>query len=112
LDYTGLEMDRARSSSPELPSISDLLPTRRQESEVIDLASSPPVLRPLAGHKDSGKGEMASPPKPKPKAKKYIVVRQSTDDKFWKEVDEKDVKDRSRAWRHSQVEILDLTGDD
>jgi Holliday junction resolvase YEN1 len=113
LNSAGVEMERARSSSPALPRIFDLLPARREEREVIDLASSPPVPRSRAGNGSGGKEEMASPPKPKPKTKgkKYIAVRESSGGVFC-EVDEKDVKDRSRAWRHSQVEVLDLTGGD
>jgi Holliday junction resolvase YEN1 len=109
-DAGGLEAERARSSSPALPSISHLIPGRREESEVISLDSPSPVPR-LQGEEASKKlGDMASPLKPKPKAKKYFVVRDSLGGNFC-EVDEEEVKDRSRAWRYSQVEVVDLSGD-
>lgn len=109
MDFAGLEMERARSSSPALPRISDLLPARREESDIIRLDSSPPVQR-LRVEESRKLGDMASPPKPKPKGKKYFLVRDSLVGTFC-EVGEEEVKDRSRAWRHSQVEVVDLSGD-
>jgi Holliday junction resolvase YEN1 len=107
-------LERARSLSPALPTISDLAPTRANEIQVIDLASSSPASRRLPAIETSGKGQISSPLKPKPKSKKYFVVRDSLDNQAGRffEVDEEKVKDRSRAYRCSQVEVLDLTGDD
>jgi Holliday junction resolvase YEN1 len=110
LDFACLEMERARSSSPALPSISDLIPARGEQSEVISLDSSPPVQQ-IRIEESRKLGDMASPPKPKPKGKKYIMIRESMDCRFWTEVDEAEIKEGSRAWRHSQVEVLDLSGD-
>jgi Holliday junction resolvase YEN1 len=94
--------------------IPDLASKRTDEARVIDLASSSPAPRHQPAIETSGKAEMASPLKPKPKSKKYFVVRDSLDNQAGQffEVDEEKVKDRSRAYRYSQVEVLDLTGDD
>ncbi|KAN0090380.1 hypothetical protein V8E51_018959 [Hyaloscypha variabilis] len=95
------------------PSIDDFAPARRGEGEVIDLASSSPLApRPQPPIGTCADQELASPPKPKPKPKKYIVVRESTDGTFWESVGDENVKGRGNAYRYSQVETLDLTGDD
>jgi Holliday junction resolvase YEN1 len=107
-------MERAMTSTPALPNIGDLAPATAEPPEIVDLASSSPIRMSLLSLDTLGRGEMASPPKPKPKSKKYFVVRDSLDGRAGQffELDEEKVKDRSRAYRYSQVEVLDLTGGD
>jgi Holliday junction resolvase YEN1 len=108
------DMERAMTSSPALPSISDLAPATAEPPEIVELASSSPIRMSLLSLDTLGRGEMASPPKPKPKSKKYFVVRDSLDGQagHFFELDEEKVRDRGRAYRYSQVEVLDLTGGD
>jgi len=107
-------MERAMTSTPALPNIGDLAPATAEPPEIVDLASSSPIRMSLLSLDTLGRGEMASPPKPKPKSKKYFVVRDSLDGRAGQffELDEEKVKDRSRAYRYSQIEVLDLTGGD
>jgi len=121
------------SSSPSMPSPSAFRgpgpasnsPVRRVrkdgiDREIIDLLSSRPSSPGLpvpslrstisSGPKNAdddvirGKQEMATV------GKRYIMLRDSLPG-AWKEVDEAEVpRGRNRAWRRSQVETLDLTG--
>ena len=108
------DMESAMTSSPALPTIADVPPETAEIPEVVDLASSSPIRMSLLSLDTRGKGEMASPPKPKPKSKKYFVVRDSLDGQagHFFELDEEKVRDRGRAYRYSQVEVLDLTSGD
>ncbi|KAH8763400.1 hypothetical protein BGZ57DRAFT_1017914 [Hyaloscypha finlandica] len=106
-----LDLPRAKDWLPTLPNTSDLVPARAKEAEVIDLASSP-ASRAVPAIETGERGEMASPPKPMPRPKKYTMVRESTDGTFWEGVDEEKFQRRSNVHRYSQVEVLDLTSDD
>ncbi|PMD26265.1 hypothetical protein NA56DRAFT_744446 [Hyaloscypha hepaticicola] len=108
------DMESAMTSSSALPTIVDVSPETAETPEVVDLASYSPIRMSLLSLDSRGKGEMASPPKPKPKSKKYFVVRDSLDSQagHFFELDEEKVRDRGRAYRYSQVEVLDLTGGD
>jgi Holliday junction resolvase YEN1 len=108
------DMERAMTSSPALPIIADSASATAETPEIADLASSSLIRISLFPHDTGGKGEMASPPKPKPKPKRCFVVRDSLDGQagHFFELDEEKVRDRSRAYRYSQVEVLDLTGGD
>jgi hypothetical protein len=89
----------------------------KMERRVIDISSSPDVPRspvnmsprrrkvaPQGDGLNSQKGQAGE-------RKKFIVLRESLPGS-WKEVDEFDIEGRrSRAWRQSQVEILDMTAD-
>ncbi|RDL41350.1 uncharacterized protein BP5553_01329 [Venustampulla echinocandica] len=98
--------------------------------EIISLSSSPPVPSPSASllnpHEDteyqehiesnettSTTGEEPEPLK-KPKGKKYLMLRESLPG-AWKSVGEEEMerkpRGQGRAWRMSQVEILDLCND-
>ena len=95
------------------PSLSDRSPARPGEAGVIDLASSSPVAPksspPIENSRKEGK---ASPAKARSKAKKHIVVRESTDGTFWEAADDVKARGRGNAYRYSQVETVDMTGDD
>lgn len=130
---------RSRSSSPDLPELPDICasglladtsrrlgeanspsvskdgPLGRPQPEITAISSSPPppeeqeAMPRLQQTKDSS---------PKPlsakavRSKKYLMLRESLPG-MWKEVDESAVPRaaRSRAWRRSQVEVLDMTED-
>jgi holliday junction resolvase YEN1 len=104
--------ETAMISGQALP-ISDIVPASAKATEVIGLGSSSPISSPFPAIEAGGKEEMASPPKPKPERKRFFVVRDSLDSQAGRfyEADDEKVKDRSRAYRYSQVEVLDLTGD-
>jgi Holliday junction resolvase YEN1 len=108
------DLERAMTSSPALPPIADSASATAETPEIVDLSSSSPIRMSLLSLETRVKGEMASPPKPKPKSKKYFVVRDSLDGQagHFFELDEEKVRDRGRAYRYSQVEVLDLTGGD
>jgi Holliday junction resolvase YEN1 len=128
---------RNRSSSPGLPPLEDLFPRRGDDSgksgpgslnqdstceptppnnpqpEITTITSSPP--QPPSPAKMAPPNHVnGSPPSkpPRTKSKKYLMLRESLPG-MWKEVDESVVPPaaRSRAWRQSQVEVLDMTED-
>lgn len=150
---------RARSSSPALPSLEELLSPSskphekdkhspeisrraleisetlerferavsriretshdRDERDITTIPSSPDVPRSPINmsprrRKITPKGDSSAvlpEPKAKEKKKEYIMPRDSLPGS-WKEVDEHEIKGRrSRAWRLSQIEILDMTAD-
>jgi Holliday junction resolvase YEN1 len=115
----GSSASRDRSSSPELPALGELNSPRRKArvnaspTEAISLLSSSPeaVKHPKPVKKQP---EMAAPemkPETKAKEKKYIMLRDSLPG-AWRPADLSElVPGKSRAWRMSQVEILDMTGD-
>jgi Holliday junction resolvase YEN1 len=108
---------KARSSSPDLPPLQKFIPAtgfarkaRSVEPEYITLSSSPEATRTQLKDKagevifadDNATMQVIS-------RKKYILLRESFPG-TWKEVDASDlVQGRSRAWRYSQVECLDLS---
>ena len=104
---------RAHSSSPDLPSLRELAMPRESASktcfaqpEFITLSSSPEAVR-------ARTHEMAPPESKAHKGdrKKYIMLRESLPG-AWREADASQlVQGRSRAWRYSQVECLDLSAD-
>jgi Holliday junction resolvase YEN1 len=111
---------RARSSSPELPSLQELLyPAPRPEEKEVITSSSPLTPQPSTNvsHNDR-KLPMREEAKRALKlgekglnAKKFIVLRESLPG-AWKEVEESEMKpSRARAWRESQVEVLDLSAE-
>lgn len=107
---------RARSSSPDLPSLKELAPPRRQArpmpspTRTISLLSSSPEA---ARSQTRGEAlEVAALDNNIPNGpKKYILLRESLPGS-WKEADASElVHGRSRAWRLSQVECLDLSAE-
>lgn len=157
LDFSPHQEQRARSSSPALPTVSELLSSRKpdpdpslakdsnsgygESHEVITLSSSPPIpavrsrrhliqthLPPnlTAFEEDEVFGALPGRHKQKKEKMKYIMLRESLPG-AWKEIGEDtfeqhaaigDDKGRGRgrekgwrAWRMSQVEVLDLSGD-
>jgi Holliday junction resolvase YEN1 len=101
------------ATSQRQPSI----PVDRTELEIMTITSSPPTIRspaPTSLHRHA-RASLGEDPKPQPEKaatrKKYFVLRESLPGS-WKEVDESMAGGtRSRAWRQSQVEILDMTED-
>jgi holliday junction resolvase YEN1 len=98
---------RAMKDPQQSLSSSCVPPARAQEAEAIILISSPP-----APNNFQASEETASLPDCMRKGRKYTVVRESTDGTFWDAVDEEEVRGRGHAYRYSQVEMLDLTGED
>jgi hypothetical protein len=133
-------VSRARSSSPALPTVFDLVSPLRVslststltedqtavEKAVITLSSSPPAPIPFAADKYqiSGKSTQQIDQADQLRdldinsahgwgRKKYIMLRDSLPG-MWKEVDESEMETRqgtrpTRAWRQSQVEVVDLS---
>jgi Holliday junction resolvase YEN1 len=112
------------ASTIELPSRSRHLiehegnvPHRRRETEITTITSSPPnppSLVPISPlHTWPATDENKKPQRRNVVrgGKKYLMLRDSLPG-AWKEVDESMVGTaRSRAWRQSEVEILDMTAD-
>ncbi|KAH8598272.1 hypothetical protein B0O99DRAFT_58312 [Bisporella sp. PMI_857] len=108
------------SASPDLPPFKIIGPSTCNASSdgcervthVIDLSFSPEILREtginMAPRRQTKAPTEMEEPKPR-EQKKYIMLRESLPG-AWNEVDESKVtKGKSRAWRYSQVEVLDLT---
>ena len=106
-------VSRARFSTPDLPPLRDLASpavvnkARSAELEYVTLSSSPnatqsPIMEDVCGATVEGKAV---------NRKKYILLRESLPG-AWREADISElVQGRSRAWRYSQVECLDLSAE-
>lgn len=139
-------LSRARSPSPDLPSLEELFPSAssrsktqpleaggarssntrtittprrnpgvsssRSQPEITTITSSPPAPVPTPPRHPAETSRDEDPePKAKARGKKYFMLRESLPGS-WKEVDESLVRvGKSRAWRMSQVEVLDMTED-
>ena len=119
------EASRSESWSPEVGDLKDVdkhgavpepNPSRR-EPEITTITSSPlaaspaGITSPLHHTGASQDEDSASPAVKASRGKKYLLLRESLPG-AWKEVDESVVKGaRGRAWRQSQVEVLDMTED-
>jgi Holliday junction resolvase YEN1 len=111
---------RHESSSPDLPPLIDLVLSspkyqvkhRLAEREVIDLLSSPEGLKERSNSMSPRRRAKPKPAKTEnvvTKKKNFIMLRESLPG-TWKEVDEDEAANsRGKAFRYSQVEILDLT---
>jgi len=108
----------ASSSSPALPSLDQVLtPTEGLVNKIINVSSSPAIVRPSHINMSPGwrppksitNQEILVNSKAKFPQKKYIMLRDSLPG-TWKEVQESQVPERrGRAWRISQVEVVDLS---
>lgn len=115
IDFLSL-VSRARSSSPDLLSLQKLAQTdlagkaRSAESACITLSSSPEAITQVRDNIC----EVTVPENNVTKGtngKKYIMLRESLPG-TWREADASElVYGRSRAWRYSQVECLDLSAE-
>ena len=113
IDFLSLA-SRSRSSSPSFPPVTELVspavPARKTpavEAECSTLSSS---LDATSTQAETDVGESVLGTKAVNK-KKYILLRESLPG-AWKEADPSElVQDRSRAWRYSQVECLDMSID-
>ena len=93
------------------------VPMNRRGPEIMTITSSPP-RPPTPGsaptHHHAGDKDPKAQPQPgkAARSKKFLMPRESLPGS-WKEVDESAVRGaaRSRAWRQSQVEVLDMTED-
>ena len=128
-----------RSSSPSLPSPSNIPSSSSSSSSiltadkvpaqkdviVIALSSSPAVQSPSTDVIERGEGNdgVGTEVNEGKKGKKYIMLRESLPG-AWKEVDEVEMemgtrrgtgrrmgKGKGKAWRRSQVEVVDLSGE-
>jgi Holliday junction resolvase YEN1 len=111
-------VSRARSSSPKLPSFQELGLPRNQtkampspERTISLLSSSPEATRTQAGEGAYGVAVHENNIPKGANGKKYILLRESLPG-AWKEADVSElVHGKSRAWRYSQVECLDLSAE-
>jgi holliday junction resolvase YEN1 len=115
LDFAALEVVRAKSSSPPLPSLPDILDACEETSEHTRKAVQELYATRNEEIQVSAESSKMEEIQTKVKRKKYIMPRESLLG-AWKELDEEQLTERNgrgrgRMWRESQVEVLDLTSE-